>query len=194
LLHHWAGSGRPHMVSVDLGLPPDEEGITVGLQLLQTIHERFNSLPLAVHSLKQVKDYALHQIITTPASYISLQDESFEAFAMVLPLMMQGYLVFSPKTALMFPSAIVSNQQTDPLQDDEWEVLRMMAQGLTYKAIGDVLHFEETAMWPKVHKIAAKLKRRGFIDVTMDSNPDPRRYKNPLTNFYNEHHVRYGRP
>lgn len=201
---HQFSQNLPDLISVDLGLEPLPDAPDVGLDLLRKIRRAFGNSCLVVHSALKVEPAVLHDIVGLRASYIQLRDQRQpeQAYAVVLPLLANGYLFYSPSVASQFSEILPD--RPDPLDADEWQVARLLAEGKDYDAVARAVTEERftrtndptyTMSMGRVQAIAReigeKLKNAGFIDIAFDSNPTPNRYKPEIIAFYAKYHVKY---
>ena len=203
-LHDLSPGQLPALVSVDLGLQPRPDATDVGLDLLRQIHQLFGSLRLAVHSALKVEPETLHDIVGMRASYIRLRDvQSEEVYAAFLPWLAEGYLLYSPTVAEQFSEILPHSP--DPLDDDEWDVARLLAAGnMKYSEVATAITEERfsrtqdpnytmgsSRVQQIVGDIADKLRNSGFITGSFDASSSPNRYKPLIISFYNKYHVKY---
>lgn len=191
----------PHLVSVDLGLPPAPNSPDEGLRLLEEIREKWgDDLPLAVHSslglTEALTAEVLHKVMAARASYVALtNDNAYNAYAIVLPLMAAGCMFYSQQPASLVPKAIV--KAPDPLGDDDWMLLREqhLHPEYTHAQIGKMegINRVESAITAHYRRIFQRLQRKGFIEGPVPRGSVPGIYREPLRKFYKENHVRFGR-
>lgn len=184
----------PRVISVDLGLPPKPKETEIGLNLIKKIRERWEGLPIVVHSFLDVKESVVKTIISQGASYFYLFDETdVKAYVGLLPYMAQGFLVFSPTPASRLPQVV--SLIPDPFQKNPeiWRTLQHLAQGLTYARIGDREGVGERAIMQRVKRAAEVLEVLGEIQLLIDSDDTaPERYKPFVIEWYHRNRVRFG--
>jgi DNA-binding NarL/FixJ family response regulator len=188
------GAHLPNLVSVDLGLPPDANRPWVGLKLLKEIQHNFGGIRLVVHSSLAVVDEVMHTILAVPASYVQIRDsESVLAFAIMMPFLARGYLVYSSTPGSQFPRAVVT--APDPLSHDDWELLALIAQTdphLTLEDIAERLHVDTSRISQRVRTIAQRLDPQ-FIQVDSSRTYEPHKFRPKLDEFYRSYCARFGR-
>jgi CheY-like chemotaxis protein len=200
-LHEMANTtGLPDVISVDLALDESMDPM-VGLEVLRQVNDKYRgSVRLVVHSslgLKQLEAEYLHKIMAVPASYVTLQNpDAGVAFAMTLPLIAAGYLVYSQYPASLFPTAIAI--VSDPLRnDDDWRLLKILHdhQDKRIEDIGrlDGVNLVKSSVEARMRSIAEKLYEARFIDVKPGGASVPDKFRKPLVQFWVDHHVRFGR-
>ncbi len=184
----------PRVISVDLGLQPKPRGTEIGINLLKKIRERWEGLPIVIHSFLDVKDNVVKTIISQGASYFYLFDDAdVKAYVDLLPYMAQGFLVYSPTPASRLPQVV--SVIPDPFQNNPeiWKTLQHLALGLTYARIGDKEEVGERAIMARVKRAALVLEMLGEIELPPDSeDATPERYKPYVIEWYHRNRVRFG--
>jgi DNA-binding NarL/FixJ family response regulator len=184
----------PDLVSIDLGLPPDRFSPKYGLELLERVHQSFPGLKIVVHSgIVPIPELAAQYILSVPATYISTaSDLDTQAYAHMLPWIAKGFLVYSPVVSDTLSHVVL--RHPDPLDAEEWRIVELVSRGLTNYQIAQQLNYAENTIQEKVTRIGKQLNELGHIDVDVDDRVStPFRYREPLTHFYQENAVRYGR-
>ncbi|MCL5994564.1 MAG: LuxR C-terminal-related transcriptional regulator, partial [Chloroflexi bacterium] len=119
-------------------------------------------------------------------------DKDLLAYAQMLPLIAQGFRIYSPAVSETLSHVVV--RHPDPLDDNEWQIVELIARGLSTLKIKEETHFSESTIADKISRMARRLNALGHITVnTEDRRPIPNRYRDALSRFYKENAVRYGR-
>ncbi len=183
----------PSVVSVDLGLPPSDNTPKYGLEALERLQMEFPGPKLVVHSaITPIPEEATRRILSIPASYICVADDlDVRAYAQLLPWIVQGFRVYSPKVSETLSRIIP--RLPDPLSDHEWKMVSLVARGLTNLKIGQDLNLSETTVAERISDIGKKLLEFLGIKSSHDNRPTPNRYREVFKRFYEEYATRYGR-
>lgn len=183
---------RPHLVSIDLGLPPDTDGTTEGIKLLKATRQMISGLPLLTHSANTLAVAALKEIVMTPASFIRTRDpHGFDRLEELIPMLAEGYLVCAPSAVTHLSEVFRSN----PLDQEQWALLALLAvenPSLSNEKIAKALKFESTtSLQDKLKQIALVLEAERYfrIDTTATAN----KYRPHLVAFYKKYHEQFGR-
>lgn len=183
----------PALVSIDLGLPPEPLSPRYGIELLEQIHQSYPGLLLVVHSkIMPIPAWASQFILSIPASYVSIAlEEGTLAYAQMLPWIAKGFRFYSPAVSETLSRVVL--RHPDPLDDEEWQIVELVTQGLTNYQIATRLNYGVASVGEKIGRIGRRLKSLHYIDVNVDERPTPNRFRDAFATFYQENAVRYGR-
>ena len=174
-------------VAVDLGLPPNPDGISEGLTLVEDIRgqKRFMELPILAYTSQQVMPYAslVRRFLTMRVSFIYLRPMTEGAFAQVLKYVSLNYVMFSPAPAGYLPNAVPD--KPDPLSDDLWETLESLNKGFIHQQVAEELHIAQETVRSRLDKARAILSERGEVEMEAHANE--------VLEWYRRHRVRYAR-
>jgi CheY-like chemotaxis protein len=192
----------PDLVSVDLCLPPEDDEPSYGLALLRQIHDIYNDLPLMVHSSVNVEQDVLHTVMAMKSSFIRLGEdrESQIAFALMLPFLSRGYLLYSALPASNVPQAI--RLGPDPLNSEEWDILSHLArvdpltgQVKTIEQISIDMNRSSPWLHEKIRDVYNKLVEAEFVSAIPPGTSlhASNVYRPKLEKFFNTYAGNFGR-
>lgn len=177
-------------VALDLGLPPGhDDPFNTGIPLARRIREEYDLPVLAYTSLtpKSV-DFPrlLAELLPLRVSFVSLRSLPADfSIADLLQLVWRGFFFLSPVSADFLRYAVA--KRPDPLDREEWEILRQVNDGMTNKDVGRELHCSADTVKNKLQKIGDKLSEGHYLHLPSNDRDD-------MARWYNEHHIRYHRP
>ncbi len=176
--------------AVDLGLPPGRDNpLKTGLSLVKSLRQRDSDLPiLAYTSLSPVAapfDILVAELLSLRTSFVYLRSSDEPDMAQLLDLIWQDYLILSPGPADALPRAVP--EKPDPLNDQLWETLTLIARGFSYPEIAAELHgVGIDGVRARVNRIRTILTEKGEL-------AEYQRERIDLINWFRNHHVRYRR-
>jgi DNA-binding NarL/FixJ family response regulator len=157
---------RPDVVVMDISLPR-LNGLEATRKILKQ-NPRVRVLALTMHS---EKPYVL-QIIRAGARGYMLKDASSGQLVRAIEKVQQGDLFFSPKVSLFILQDYVDKTKHGPgplpmdLSVREKEVLTLVAQGLTSRAIGEKLHLALRTVETYRERLMQKLDIHTAVGLT----------------------------
>lgn len=177
------------VVAMDLGLPPSrDDPLRTGLKLAKALRQRDTDLSiLAYTSLSphgNLFQTLVSELLPLHISLISLRNDD-PNIAQLLDLVWQDYVLLSPGPAGALPMALATTP--DPLPNDIWETLALLAQGKSYPEIARDS--------PKVgiEGVRARIARARDILIDLGELEEYQRDREDLIIWYRRNHIRYRR-
>ncbi len=178
------------VAAIDLGLPPDTDRLTVGLELINEIRaiEVFQELPILAYTSQANIDYSLYanavrRLLTLQTSLLYLRPLEAGSFVTLMKYVSQGFVFLSPAPAGYLPSAIPD--QPDPLSDDIWETLEPLSRGLTHPMAAKELGISPETVRSRLDRARQILIDRG--QLLFDARNEE------IYDWFRQHQVRYVR-
>jgi len=128
----------PDVVSLDLGIDDLPDDPDRGLELLEKIKNRWQGLPVIVHSMLDIHEPVVRKVVSQGASFFWLRDKAqLEEYIQILPFVANGFLIFSQRPALLLPRAV--SRFPDPFfrKPEYWKTLELLDKGHTYLQIAN---------------------------------------------------------
>lgn len=178
------------MAAIDLSLPPDPDNpLRIGLRLAKTLRQRDPNLPILAYTSISPSatrfDMLVAELLPLKISFVYLRSSDEPAMAHILDLVWQDYFILSPGPADFLPRAVA--EKPDPLEDDLWETLALVAQGKSYPEIAAELpNVGMEGVRSRVNRIREALIDKGELAEYQRDRLD-------LANWFRDHHVRYRR-
>lgn len=187
------GMAVPDVISIDLGLGDKPEAADYGLELLEKIRKRWKGLPLIVHgTLVKVSEDIVRRIVAQGASYFYLGDAGdAQAFAMMLPYIAQGYVIYSPSPAARLTHIITTKPDPFIKNPEYWTTLKLLNEGKRYGDVAEIHVVGLEAIKARVKKIALTLEALNEIPQLAESSEDER-FKPLVIEWYRKNRFRYG--
>ncbi len=178
------------VAAVDLGLPPERDNpLGVGLQLVKTLRQRDSDLPILAYTSISPNavsfDRIVAELLPLHISFIYLRSSAEPGMAQMLDLVWQDYVILSPGPADCLSHAVAD--KPDPLNDQLWETLALMAQGSSYAEIARDLP------GVGIEGVRARVNRIREILIDKGELAKYQRDRQDLANWFRDHHVRYRR-
>lgn len=177
--------------AIDLGLPPDPNNpLRIGLKLAKSLRQRDPDLPILVYtgigpSVTSRFDVLVAELLPLRISFVSLRSPDDPDIAYILDLIWQDYFILSAGPADFLPHAVA--EKPDPLDDQLWETLALIAQGKSYPEIAAELPgVGVEGVRARVGRIRETLIEKGELAEYQRDRLD-------LANWFRDHHVRYRR-
>lgn len=165
-LLHMIATTTPHAAVVDIRMPPThtDEGIVAAHQ----IRRRFPDVAVLVLSQYLEPSYALRLLEEHPSSvgYL-LKDRVTDPATLTdaLRRLVAGECVIDPAIVSRLLGRARANSPVDQLTDREREVLALMAEGRSNRAISTTLHLSPKTLETHVGRIFTKLGLQGTPDI-----------------------------
>lgn len=137
---------RPDVVVLDVHMPQGG-----GLDALRALKTEFPEIKVVMLTAAE-DDAALFEAIQSGASGYLLKSLSANKFCAALTGLLRGEAPFAPGLAarVLDEFARLSAQptlpETDGLSSQQWDILRLISEGLTYKEVGAALHLTEASI------------------------------------------------
>lgn len=185
-------SGAPiEIVALDLGLPPDRDNpLKAGLTLAKTLRQRDSDLPILAYTSISPNaapfDLLVAELLPLRISFIYLRSSDEPGMAQMLDLVWRDYVLLSPGPADFLPRAVA--EKPNPLNDQLWETLALIAAGKSYPEIAADLP------GVGVDGVRARINRIRDVLIEKGKLADYQRDRIDLANWFRDHHVRYRRP
>ncbi len=127
---------KPDIVVVDISL-----GDGNGLDLIRQIHDEHPHMPMLALSMHEETVYAERALRAGARGYI-MKREAMELVMTAIRRVLAGEIYVSPKMASHMVQKVISRPMSpmDALTDREFEVFRLLAQGIGPTEIGEKLH------------------------------------------------------
>lgn len=152
------------LVIIDITMPGRS-----GLDLIRDIHGERPFLAILVVSAHSEKDYAIRSLKLGAAGYVSKQSAPDFLVAAVRRVLAGGRYV-SPALAELLAGSVSGNSASDvaheSLSNRELQVLKMIASGMTLKAIGVELALSEKTVSTYRSRISEKMGIPSNVDLT----------------------------
>ncbi|MEW5984995.1 MAG: hypothetical protein AB1791_00010 [Chloroflexota bacterium] len=185
-------TGPPiHAVALDLGLPPGKDNpLQTGLPLLQKLRECESALPILAYTglAPTAFDHSLlvARLLPLRISFLYLRRMSNQiGLSTLLELVWQGFVFLSPGPADQLPQAVAS--KPDPLSDQHWQTLKLLAEDLGNKQIArEISDVGTEGVKARLGRIREILVGRGELERHQTARED-------LVAWYRRHRVRYCR-
>ena len=178
------------VAAIDLGLPPDADRLTVGLDLIEEIRnlETYQELPiLAYTSQTNIEFYvyanAVRRLLTMQASMIYLRPLETGSFANLLKYVSLGFSFLSPAPAGYLKYAVPNHP--DPLSDEIWQTLDALSRGLTHTNAAKELNISPETIRSRLDSARQILIERNEIMLDAD--------KEEVVDWARNNQVRYVR-
>ncbi|HVH66719.1 MAG TPA: response regulator transcription factor [Gemmatimonadales bacterium] len=148
---------RPDFMVVDLSLRESE-----GLELIKGIRARYPEVRVLVLSMHDEKLYAERALRAGAAGYVQKQ-ESPETVLQAIREVRAGGVYLSPTMAarilhrLVGQTTVMERSPLDTLSDRELEVLDLLGEGLSTRAMATRLHLSEKTVQTHREHLRAKL-------------------------------------
>jgi DNA-binding NarL/FixJ family response regulator/signal transduction histidine kinase len=146
---------HPDVAVLDLHMPECD-----GLEATRTIKAELPEVKVVILTMSEDEQY-LFEAIKNGASGYLLKNLESNAFCSLLVGVMRGEAALAPGMAERLMAEFARSAGTappeDPLTPRQWEVLRLVAEGLTYKEIGDRLHLSEKTIQYHMGQVLEKL-------------------------------------
>ncbi len=148
---------RPDVVAADLRMPGGG-GIRVAAEVSDIC-------PVVILTVSESEQDLLDAVAAGAAGFL-VKSSSIEELRSGLFRAAQGEPVFSPGLAALVlgdftrPARTPDGEKVEPLTEREREVLRFVAQGLTYREVGEELFIAEKTVENHVRNILGKLRLR----------------------------------
>ncbi len=176
-------------VAIDLGLPPEPDNVTVGMDLIREIREQryYRELPTLAYTSQQI-DFTLYasivrRLMTMKVSLIYLRPMDEGAFANVMKYVRQDYVLLSPAPASYLPSAVPD--KPDPLSDELWETLESLSYGYTHHQAANMINISQETVRSRMDRARQILIDRE--EVLIDAHQEE------ILEWFRENRVRYAR-
>ncbi|MEX0821683.1 MAG: response regulator transcription factor [Rhodothermales bacterium] len=153
----------PDIVLVDLVLDGES-----GLDLIETIHERWPDLPVLVVSMHDAPDY-LEKVLKSGAKGFVNKKESIQRLADAIRRVLSGKVYIGENMMDVLARSLASDEESDDekvseLSEREMEVLELIGQGYKPRQIAEALHVS-----PKtVNSHRENMKRKLDLDSTSE--------------------------
>lgn len=137
---------------VDLRIP-DKNGrkdSDYGLEIVEKLRE--NRIPVLVCSAYKFPKY-LRKLLELEVSYVIKEDlVTVESLSRMLDLVMEGYFIYTDgiRQELL---VLTEEMSGNPLDDDQWKILALRAEGFSNKEIGEKLNYVDSHIRKKVSEI-----------------------------------------
>lgn len=179
------------VLAIDLGLPPNADNqVKGGLLLIEKLRQQENKIPILAYtglSSRRVYDFLVARLLAHRASFVYLRPLKGDiSLANLLQLTWQGFVLLSPEPADYLSKAIPT--RPDPLNEQQWEILHLLNQGLTYRQIA------ERTDANSADTVKARLTTLREQLVRVGELPAHRTDAHELRQWYSEQHVRFQRP
>lgn len=182
------------VLAVDLGLPPNiDNPVKGGLLLIEKLRQQESKLPILAYTtltpkhVGPVYDLLVARLLAYRSSFLYLRPLRGDvSLSNLLHLTWQGFVLISPEPADHLAKAIAT--RPDPLNEQQWEILQLLSQGLTYRQIAT----KTSAGGADTVKARVNVLRETLVRVG-ELHPD-RTDTNELKQWYIERHARYQRP
>lgn len=152
-----AKTHRPDVVAADLRMPGGG-GIRVATEVSEIC-------PVVILTVSEAEQDLLDAVAAGAAGYL-VKSSTTEELRAGLFRAARGEPVFSPGLAALVlgdfakPPTTPDGERIEPLTEREREVLRHVAQGATYREVGEVLFIAEKTVENHVRNILGKLRLR----------------------------------
>lgn len=178
------------VAAIDLGLPPDTDRLTVGLELIREIRDTgvYKELPILAYTSQANIEFdlyanAVRRLLTLQASFLYLRPLEAGSFATLLKYVSQGFFFLSPAPAGYLFNSVPD--RSDPFTDEIWETLEALSRGLTYPHAAKELNISHETVRSRLDKARLILVERD--EVLMDARTEE------IIDWFRQHQVRYVR-
>lgn len=142
---------RPHVVIVDIQMPDVD-----GIETTATITQQVPMSNVVILSSYDQDDYIYKSLQAGAKSY-ALKGDNIEVLLEVVRAAARGKSLLPPHIATRLVNRIAAPLPDSGLTAREVEVLKLLAEGLRNKEIGETLHITERTVKNHVAKIITKL-------------------------------------
>lgn len=181
-------------VILDPGLPPDVNSpLMVGLPLARKIRENHERMPILVISNLGIQEDTAGKFIAgllpLGISAVFVRQAGDYDPVIMLELVVQGFFILSSGAADQL--SVVAANRPDPLEEELWDVIRLLAQELSYEQIGKELAIDKTTAQDRRKRALDRLIELGELD--MDDEVDGKAATSRLKQWYRENNLRFRR-
>jgi len=178
------------VAAIDLGLPPDTDRLTIGLELIHAIRkiEVYQELPIIAYTSQANIEYSLYanavrRLLTLQASFLYLRPLEAGSFVTIMKYVSQGFVFLSPAPAGYLSSAVPHSP--DPLPDEIWETLDALSRGLTHLMAAKELNIAADTVRSRLDRARQILidRRQILFDARNEE----------IYDWFRQHQVRYVR-
>lgn len=173
---------QPHLALIDLALKNSS-----GLELLEAFKKNAPHIPTVMISVHQDASLAERALRAGAMGYI-LKDESVQEIIAAIRQVLQGTVYVSPQVASLLLSQTFGGHQSDEtepikrLSNREFEVFRLLGEGLKTKDIASRLHLSPKTVETHFARIKAKLQlndARELLQSALRWNIENKQVTNP---------------
>ena len=150
------------IVLLDISMP-----ILNGLQTLKLIKKNYNNLPVLMLSMHSEEQYAMRSMKAGASGYMTKETAAQELVAAIRKIS-DGRKYISNEVAELLATDLYHAEEKDPheiLSDREFEILKMIAKGLTIKTIATELIISPKTVSTYRSRILEKLNLYNNSDI-----------------------------
>lgn len=178
------------IVVMDLGLPPGKnDPLQTGLKLAKTLRQLDPNIPILAYTSLAPPDgnsypILISELLPLQISFISLRNDD-PNIVQLIELALQDYIFLSPGPAGILPMALPT--KPDPLTDELWETLALLAQGKSYAEIANEL------VGVGNEGVRARITKARNRLIDLEELEEFERDREDLARWYRRNHIRYHR-
>jgi DNA-binding NarL/FixJ family response regulator len=150
------------LILLDISMPKQN-----GLQTLKLIKKHDKTIPVLMLSMHSEEQYAMRSIKAGASGYLT-KDTASSQLVMAIRKINDGRKFISKEVAELITTDLYHNDEKDPhehLSDREFEILKMIAKGLTIKAIATELIISPKTVSTYRSRILEKLDLHNNSDI-----------------------------
>ncbi len=156
---------QPDILILDVSMPKMR-----GTEALKRIKEVSPDTKVLVLSMYDQEEYIWHSLKYGASGYL-LKQSAAEEFETAISMILKGNIYLSPEISRFVVADWVSKSQEKniirlaPITDREKQVLKMVAEGNSNKAIGRLLHISTKTVETHRHRLMKKLELANITDL-----------------------------
>jgi len=156
---------QPDLLILDITMPGKS-----GLELIKDLKNSFPALPILILSIHPEKRFAVRALKAGAYGYLCKSSISEELVKAIRKITQQKRKYITPDAAELLAGQLDGDEEVlhEALSDREFEVLRMIAQGMAISKIADELNLSAHT----IHTYRSRIKEK----MSLESNVEMTRY------------------
>ena len=156
---------QPDLLILDITMPGKS-----GLELIKDLKNSFPALPILILSIHPEKRFAVRALKAGAYGYLCKSSISEELVKAIRKITQQKRKYITPDAAELLAGQLDGDEEVlhEALSDREFEVLRMIAQGMAISKIADELNLSSHT----IHTYRSRIKEK----MSLESNVEMTRY------------------